>query len=181
MKHVSYRTGLNHPVANCMFCGAPIEFRSDARAVVPRLLHPAIAPILAGCSCGARQTDPHRARRCGRARRRGVPIRPRSGAGPDGLRSYVQALEEGRTAAWLLESLAGSDERRHRDDPVSARVDRSGLTASSESVLSRELQRCEALPGTATTRCGTGLRFRAPVDRWPAEYARRIESASTSS
>ena len=65
---------------------------------------------------------------------------------PDGLGSYVQALEEGRTAAWLLESLAGSDERRHRDDPVSARVDRSGLTASSESVLSRELQRCEALP-----------------------------------
>ena len=69
------------------------------------------------------------------------------GREPDagGLRSYVDALREGRTATWLLESLGASDEFRRRADPAKARVDAAGLTARGDAGLAVELQRCAAL------------------------------------
>jgi SAM-dependent methyltransferase len=65
---------------------------------------------------------------------------------PEGLASYVGALERGQNAAWLLESLGASDEYRSRRDPPAARLARTRLQACSENALSTELQRCEALP-----------------------------------
>ena len=70
------------------------------------------------------------------------------GREPDagGLDSYVKALQEGRSAAWLLEALGTSEEYRNRGDPMRTRTARVGLTARSETVLSTELRCCEALP-----------------------------------
>jgi len=69
------------------------------------------------------------------------------GREPDavGLAAYVAALEQGRSATWLLEALGASDEYRDRRDPVAARLARTGLTAHGESALASELQRCAAL------------------------------------
>ena len=64
----------------------------------------------------------------------------------EGLASYARALEEGRSATWLLEALGASDEHRSRDDPIVSRVARAGLTALGANALSIELQRCDALP-----------------------------------
>ena len=70
------------------------------------------------------------------------------GRAPDaeGLESYVTALEQGKSPAWLLETLGESDEYRARADPVAARLARTGLDGGRDSVLAAELERCEALP-----------------------------------
>jgi SAM-dependent methyltransferase len=64
---------------------------------------------------------------------------------PEGLGTYVRALEQGRSATWLLEALGSSDEYRQRNDPVAARLARSGLTAQGANALSSELERCSVL------------------------------------
>jgi len=64
-----------------------------------------------------------------------------------GLEGYVAALEQGRTAIWLLESLGASEEYGSRDDgPMKARLAGAGLTELSANALSSELQCCDALP-----------------------------------
>ena len=70
------------------------------------------------------------------------------GREPDagGLASYVKALEQGRSATWLLEALGASDEYQSRDDPIAARIAGAGLTARGSNPLANELQRCDALP-----------------------------------
>lgn len=70
------------------------------------------------------------------------------GRAPDaeGLAAYAKALEDGRSATWLLEALGASDEHRNRDDPMPDRIARAGLTEPSANALSNELQRCDALP-----------------------------------
>jgi SAM-dependent methyltransferase len=66
---------------------------------------------------------------------------------PEGLAGYVAAIEQGRSATWLLEELGASEEFRKAGDlHIKARLAQAGLTALSENALSRELERCEALP-----------------------------------
>lgn len=64
---------------------------------------------------------------------------------PEGLAGYVSALEQGRSATWLLEALGTSDEYRSRGDPVAARLARSGLVAQGANALAAELLRCSTL------------------------------------
>lgn len=66
---------------------------------------------------------------------------------PQGLADYVAALEQGRSATWVLEQLGGSEEFRNATDlRIASRLAETGLTGLAASPLSVELQRCEALP-----------------------------------
>ena len=95
---------------------------------------------------------------------------------PEGLGSYVTALVQGRSATWLLEALGASDEYRSRNDPVAARLERTGLISAVRKravVRASALQRLVARPlrgaldrglrlGTSVDRRSVGVRGDAP-------------------